>query len=1029
MKLSVISDIHANDVALRTALYDAAQCGADVYASLGDIIGYGPSPAESVRLARDSFSVSVLGNHDAAVCGLRGISDFSDYAAEAVRVQRGQLGAVEKTYLRLLPLVWHEGDVAMAHGDFTAPGEFRYIEDERAAAANFAVRPERIMFVGHTHEPCVWMFDETGSVTKLPPQNFKPLPNRRYIVNPGTVGFPRGGTDVCGTYVIYDDKEDAVYFRKVPFDMNAYSRALRAVGRDVERGRASRRIRSAVSTAMAVVLGVAALGVGALFFQKMAYDDRERGVETERKYVEVVTTNRVVQVVDKVTITNYVIEVWAHGKLKSSRTLDKPPVDFVEPKPAPAPENPPPVATVPDADDKLPVKPPSAATENSKPVIDENRPYTVITPAQALALGGAYGGDEVRTIKNSDGTIDIIHMFTRPGVTQPLLFPKNNGIIPKSMRFLLVGGGGAGGSGEHMREHMPGGGGAGGLVQKNGLLPQPGAVYVFVGDGGGRVTGLDYSGEDTVLALGGVTYVALGGGSGASTDHPGLSGGCGGGGSSLFGGKPYYGKALQPLTQTGGKGFDGGDFSGGGAHGPGTDATGEQGVESDISGLHSAYAYGGASKTGNGPNNSGAGGASTYIGFAGSTVDDFPHGKNGGSGIAIVRYSVLKGASSAVESDKAERFAHKCMEIEPDANVRMAMINGVPWCYFFEDAGVTIGCHGEKYNRCPDLWKPAVPTNALSGVVRIPETIGGRRVVKIGRGAFQGCSGVTRFVVPEGVKTCEARAFARCENLESIVYPKSIKQLGESQVYRSLKVKRIAFLRSPPKSEIGCCPFKGHAASAWIAIPYSMRSAWEVTGDCDVHVCEHGCHAMRVQLHLSSEERQLAEKTGAGFLRYEFKWSRNDNLVDIVTNVWQKSDGKRHLYMPEMYNTTTPSWTGVAYATMMHFNANEEVRFKLYINDRSYLFIDDDSFPSTKKCFSSSGWHRIVIGGANVTREGLVQCNKNFRGGAYYSIGNDKTWHRFESDLSGKLFRVTPDDIRHAIADIDRAKEKRETGR
>ena len=44
-------------------------------ASLGDIVGYGPSPVESLHLAHDSFTVSVLGNHDAAVCGLRGISD------------------------------------------------------------------------------------------------------------------------------------------------------------------------------------------------------------------------------------------------------------------------------------------------------------------------------------------------------------------------------------------------------------------------------------------------------------------------------------------------------------------------------------------------------------------------------------------------------------------------------------------------------------------------------------------------------------------------------------------------------------------------------------------------------------------------------------------------------------------------------------------------------------------------------------------------------------------------------------------
>lgn len=75
----------------------------------------------------------------------------------------------------------------MAHGDFTAPGEFRYIDDERAAAANFAARPERIMFVGHTHQPCVWMLDEMGLVTMLPAADFKLLPNRRYIINPGTV--------------------------------------------------------------------------------------------------------------------------------------------------------------------------------------------------------------------------------------------------------------------------------------------------------------------------------------------------------------------------------------------------------------------------------------------------------------------------------------------------------------------------------------------------------------------------------------------------------------------------------------------------------------------------------------------------------------------------------------------------------------------------------------------------------------------------------------------------------------------------
>ena len=338
MRLAVISDIHANDVALRTALYDAAQCGVDVYASLGDVVGYGPSPAECVRLARDSFSVSLLGNHDAAVCGLRGISDFSDYAAEAVRVQRKQLGPVEKTYLKLLPLVWHEGDVAMAHGDFTAPGEFRYVDDEHTAAANFAARSERVMFIGHTHEPGVWMLDETGSVTRLPAADIKLLPNRRYIINPGTVGYPRGGTDVCGTYAIYDDKANAVYFRKVPFDMNAYSRALRAVGRNVERSKAAGRIRRVIMAAVGTILGVVALGLLALLFQRMAYD-KGKDNTPERKFVEVVTTNRVirlvaqevvttnrvVRIIDNIVVTNYIVEVRRDGLLVSSKTLPPPP--------------------------------------------------------------------------------------------------------------------------------------------------------------------------------------------------------------------------------------------------------------------------------------------------------------------------------------------------------------------------------------------------------------------------------------------------------------------------------------------------------------------------------------------------------------------------------------------------------------------------------------------------------------------------------------------------------------------------------
>ena len=50
-------------------------------------------------------------------------------------------------------------------------------------------------------------------------------PGRRYLVNPGSVGQPRDGDPRAG-YAIYDTTEQAVYFRRVPFDLDAYAAAV-----------------------------------------------------------------------------------------------------------------------------------------------------------------------------------------------------------------------------------------------------------------------------------------------------------------------------------------------------------------------------------------------------------------------------------------------------------------------------------------------------------------------------------------------------------------------------------------------------------------------------------------------------------------------------------------------------------------------------------------------------------------------------------------------------------------------------------
>ena len=52
MKYAVISDVHANLAALQAVLADARARGAEKVVCLGDVVGYGPLPAEAVALVR-----------------------------------------------------------------------------------------------------------------------------------------------------------------------------------------------------------------------------------------------------------------------------------------------------------------------------------------------------------------------------------------------------------------------------------------------------------------------------------------------------------------------------------------------------------------------------------------------------------------------------------------------------------------------------------------------------------------------------------------------------------------------------------------------------------------------------------------------------------------------------------------------------------------------------------------------------------------------------------------------------------------
>ena len=67
MRIAILSDIHANLQAWNAVWLDLKSLKADRLLCLGDMIGYGPHPAEVLEALHESADAFVLGNHEAAI--------------------------------------------------------------------------------------------------------------------------------------------------------------------------------------------------------------------------------------------------------------------------------------------------------------------------------------------------------------------------------------------------------------------------------------------------------------------------------------------------------------------------------------------------------------------------------------------------------------------------------------------------------------------------------------------------------------------------------------------------------------------------------------------------------------------------------------------------------------------------------------------------------------------------------------------------------------------------------------------------
>ena len=226
MRIAFISDIHANLPALEAVIADAREHGATHLLCLGDIVGYGPQPAKTLERIREVASGVLLGNHDAAAAEILDLSCFNPFAKETAARAILALDDEAKSYLRGLPHLLEVKNIACSHSCFDSPETYRYLESKEDAARSLAAMPKfTLLVVGHTHVPSLFEQAPDGSIHTLPPKDTQLRAGCRYVVNPGSVGFPRTDT-LTADYLIYDTLMRKLVFRSIVYDLTPYRLAL-----------------------------------------------------------------------------------------------------------------------------------------------------------------------------------------------------------------------------------------------------------------------------------------------------------------------------------------------------------------------------------------------------------------------------------------------------------------------------------------------------------------------------------------------------------------------------------------------------------------------------------------------------------------------------------------------------------------------------------------------------------------------------------------------------------------------------------
>lgn len=244
-RLAIISDIHGNRVALEQVLRDCEVRNVDAIFCLGDVVGYGPEPAECLSLVRANCKLCIRGNHEDALLHPETMKGWNAVARAGIAFARRTMSAEALAFVGGLPSSFAISETILGVHDSPVPSEdgMTYLRTKQDAAEAFGWFSERFCVIGHTHVPaCFSTRVKTARDTiGLDDVDERPVHGKdarcvvelprlgRCIINPGSVGQPRD-RDPRACYAVIDLGRNSLEMHRVEYDVAEVLRRSLAVG-------------------------------------------------------------------------------------------------------------------------------------------------------------------------------------------------------------------------------------------------------------------------------------------------------------------------------------------------------------------------------------------------------------------------------------------------------------------------------------------------------------------------------------------------------------------------------------------------------------------------------------------------------------------------------------------------------------------------------------------------------------------------------------------------------------------------------